>query len=192
LLGRYKEYIEPRLRALARAVSAVGVGPNMITLMGLAFGLAGLYAVYTTGFPGYFVAASAAMALMDMLDGLVARYTGKSSRFGAFLDSTVDRAEDAVLVAGLLYAGLIGPGAALLLLTGMFLISYARARAEALGVPMAGVGIAERPERILLVLLALLVSLFSIDAARAIVYVLTALVYVTVAERVIHVYRVLG
>ncbi len=189
MLGKYKKRIEPRLRAIARLVAATGIGPNTITLMGLVFGLAGLYALYLTGNTGYFIAAAAAMSLMDMLDGLVARYTSKSSRFGAFLDSTVDRAEDAVLTAGLMYGGLIGPGIALLLLTGMFLISYTRARAEGLGVAMAGVGLAERPERILFVLLALLVSLFSMGAARAIVYGLIAIVYFTVAERIMHVYR---
>ncbi len=184
MLGKYKKALERRFLGVARAAAATRLSPNVITFSGLVFGVAGLYMLAAYSSLTLFLLGCAAMGLMDMLDGLVARYTGSASRFGAFLDSTVDRAEDALISAGFMYAGLLSPGEVLLLLTGMFLISYTRARAESLGVSMSGVGFAERPERILLALLSLILAFVSLGAARAVAWLLIVVVYLTVAQRI--------
>ena len=191
MLGRYKKIIEAKLRGLAKAAAVSGVSPNALTLSGLLIGLAGLYPLYAYGCVPCFLLAAALMAFMDMLDGLVARYTGKASKFGAFLDSTVDRAEDAVLVAALMLSSVLTPAEGLTLLTGMFLISYARARAEGLGLHMSGVGLAERPERLLLILAALAAYPVSFEAARIIALGLLGIVYLTVAQRIAYAWRML-
>jgi len=91
---------------------------------------------------------------IDIIDGAVARKTGKSSKFGAFLDSTLDRLSDAIIILGLMFGKLIFPwnenwnyiiGFTSLII--MLLISYTRSRAELEGVIMAGIGLMERGER---------------------------------------------
>ena len=91
---------------------------------------------------------------LDVIDGAVARKTGKSSKFGAFLDSTLDRLSDGIIILGLMYGQLIYPwdenwnyliGFTSLII--MLLISYTRSRAELEGVIMAGIGLMERGER---------------------------------------------
>ena len=138
--------------------------------------------------------------LLDILDGQVARRGGMVSRFGAFFDSTLDRIGEAVLYAGIaIYfqtaAGqerpVLGVTAALAALTGSFLVSYARARAEGLGVDCR-VGLAQRPERIL----GVGVPTLFLGAGPhgllllVIIGILAILSWYTVAQRVAHVFRV--
>jgi len=137
--------------------------------------------------------------LLDILDGQVARRGGMVSRFGAFFDSTLDRTGEAVLYAGIaIYfqtaaaqaRPVLGVIAALAALTGSFLVSYARARAEGLGVDCR-VGLAQRPERILGVGVP---TLFFGSGPHgilllAIIAVLALLSWYTVAQRVAFVFR---
>ena len=118
---------------------------------------AGALGLFPTGhlFAGTMVCTG--FVVTDMLDGAVARVTGSTGSWGAFLDSTMDRIADAAVFAGLvlwLFAGghsrLLG-GVALLCLVASQLVSYAKARAEGLGL-RCGIGIAERPERMLVTL----------------------------------------
>ncbi len=100
-------------------------------------------------------------ALCDVLDGQLARRTGQTSRFGAFLDSCLDRlGEGAVFLGLVLYLGPRGPGwvaVAVLALLCSTMVSYARARAEGLGLS-GKTGFLERPERLVLLILALLIG----------------------------------
>jgi CDP-diacylglycerol--glycerol-3-phosphate 3-phosphatidyltransferase len=147
------------LDPIVRALASAGVTPNMISVTGLVGnGIAGLLVAR-----GELAAGGIVMLLasaLDMLDGALARMTGKASRFGALLDSTFDRiSEAAVLFGVLLYALDRGQDeqAALtfVAIVGSLLVSYVRARAEGLGVSMKD-GLFTRPERVVVLGVALL------------------------------------
>jgi CDP-diacylglycerol--glycerol-3-phosphate 3-phosphatidyltransferase len=124
-----------------------------------------------------------------MLDGAVAREAGLTSRFGAFLDSTVDRYAEMFVFAGLLVYFVQVEGSTLYaLLTflaagGSYMVSYTRARAEGLGL-RCEVGLMERPERLILMLVAILIGLLAVKIA---LWVLTGLVTWTSWQRIRHV-----
>jgi CDP-diacylglycerol---glycerol-3-phosphate 3-phosphatidyltransferase len=136
--------------------------------------------------------------LLDILDGQVARRGGMVSTFGAFFDSTLDRIGEAILYAGIVIyfqtaesqaAPVLGVVAGMAALTGSFLVSYARARAEGLGIECR-VGLAQRPERILGVGVP---TLFFGAGPHGIlllviIAVLAVLSWITVVQRVAHVF----
>ena len=138
---------------LALALGRIGFTPNLLTVVGFAgVGVAaGLAAIGSWTAAGV---VSLAFAAFDMLDGGLARATGRVSRFGAFLDSTLDRAGEGALYAGIV-AGTASvtdraiPLLAALAMAAAFLVSYSRARAEGLGFG-GDVGIAPRAERVVI------------------------------------------
>lgn len=193
MLNRFARALFTRiLTPVARLLLSWGISPDVVTLVGTAGVCAGALIFLPRGqfFIGVMVVA--VFAFSDLLDGTMARLSGRSSSWGAFLDSTLDRLGDASLFGGLVlyYAG---PGddatlAALALscLVLGFLVSYARARAEGLGM-RADVGIAERSERLVVTLIATgLVGIGLPDALLAVVLALLALAsLVTVFQRVL-------
>jgi CDP-diacylglycerol---glycerol-3-phosphate 3-phosphatidyltransferase len=144
---------------------------------------------------GYLMWAGVAFLLvsaMDMFDGAVARATGTVRPFGAFLDSLLDRFADAAVLAGLVYyyASLTRPTeacVATLALIGSFGVSYARARAEGLGLE-CNVGWFQRPERVVLLGAGLILNEWLLMPALV---ALTVLTFVTVWQRMRHVARLL-
>ena len=173
-----------------------GVHPNTITIVGTLCTVTGGI-IYGTGHirtGGFFLGIT---ALFDVLDGTVARRSNKSSMFGAFLDSTLDRLADGFVLGGLavFYATSQIHGSvplmitALLGLVGAFLTSYTRARAESLGLD-AKVGLLQRPERV--VLLSAPQALFGLVLGgwvlAIIVVILAATAWITVIQRVAYVY----
>jgi CDP-diacylglycerol--glycerol-3-phosphate 3-phosphatidyltransferase len=142
--------LEPAGRALARTP----LTPNEITVIGTVGVSAGALALFPTGHLFIGAVVCTIFALADMLDGALARVKGASGKFGAFLDSTLDRVADAAIFGGLAcYLALHPSGhnrglaaVALFCLVAGALISYAKARAQGLGL-RCDVGIAERPER---------------------------------------------
>ncbi len=148
--------LEPAGRALARTP----VTPNMLTVTGTIGMTAGALSLFPTGhlFAGTLVCTG--FVLADMLDGTLARIQGSIGVFGAFLDSTLDRVSDAAVFAGIAI-WLVGRGhdrplaaVALFCLVAGLLVSYAKARAEGVGLK-CDVGIAERTERLLIGLAAI-------------------------------------
>jgi len=190
--------IEERLRAetngalmrVAALIARTGATPNTLTLLGF-FGMA-VAGVFCAG--GSFFAAGimvAASCIFDALDGALARATGAASVFGAFFDSFLDRYAEAAVYAGLLvhYAGAgtaWGVEAAFAAAIGSLMVSYARARAEGLGVACRA-GLFARPERIAVIIAGLLTG-----------FVLPALVILAVAtnataiRRLFHIRRETG
>ncbi len=187
---------------IARGLISAGVRPNAITTIGtlivVSSGVAfGIGAVRLGGFLLLF------SGVFDILDGQVARQGGKTTTFGAFYDSTLDRIGEGAVFSGLLFYFLSGPlpaelkpraiGASLVALVASLVVSYARARAEALGVENR-VGIAARAERLLLLGIPALV--FGSGPGRPgvllfwIVAVLAFVSAITVIQRVVHVARV--
>jgi CDP-diacylglycerol--glycerol-3-phosphate 3-phosphatidyltransferase len=127
----------------------------------------------------------------DMLDGALARVAQKVTPFGAFLDSTLDRVSEGVILAAIAYAlavegRSIDVALVVLALLGSVLVSYTRARAESLGVECK-VGLMSRPERVILIALGLFFNVLPY-----VIYIMLALTVFTVIQRVVHTYRQLG
>lgn len=95
----------------------------------------------------------------DIVDGAVARVTGRVSKRGAFLDSTLDRVAEVAIFMGILAGGLASPLMLLLALSLSLLVSYTRAKADSLGTSLSGVGIGERSERLLILAVASILGL---------------------------------
>lgn len=184
--------VEPveRLRAaVARALARLGITPHALTLIGLLLtvGAGALFAL------GHFRWAAATIVLasaFDLLDGSVARITGKTSRFGAFLDSTLDRYSDTAIFIGLIVHYVRAPStpavlSAALAMVGSLLVSYTRARAECF-IDSCKVGFFERPERLVAVILGAFAG--SMPAA---LWVLAILTHWTVIVRIHHTWRTL-
>jgi archaetidylinositol phosphate synthase len=124
--------------------------------------------------------------LFDALDGVIARVHGEATTFGGFFDSLLDRYADAVIICGIILGGLTELSWGLAALIGSLLVSYARARAEAAGVKMESVGLAERAERIVILALASFISYFWLDALNWAILALAILANLTVIQRAIH------
>jgi CDP-diacylglycerol--glycerol-3-phosphate 3-phosphatidyltransferase len=182
--------LEPVARALLRA----GVSPDAVTVLGT---LGVIVASLTLATRGYLMTATfviTACALTDLLDGTMARARGTSSRFGALLDSTMDRVADGAVFGSLAYwLAVTGQraslGATLICLIAGQIVSYVKARAEGLGLS-ANVGIAERFERLLILGLGGIGHGLHIPYALEIaLWLLAALSLVTVGQRIWHVRR---
>ena len=193
LKNGYLRVIDPVANWLVRR----GIHPNTITAVGTLCTLAGGI-IYGTGHirtGGFFLSAT---ALFDVLDGTVARRSNKSSTFGAFLDSTLDRLADGALLGGLAVFYALNPVhhnvpmlvVCLAGLIGAFLTSYIRARAESLGVD-AKVGLVQRPERF--VLLSAPQAIFGLVlngfVLGLIIVFLTVTAWITVVQRMRFVYQ---
>ncbi|MGH2448251.1 MAG: CDP-alcohol phosphatidyltransferase family protein [Chloroflexota bacterium] len=176
--------------AVVSPLARSGVSPNAVTLAGFIFNLitAAVIATNNLRLGGVLLLLS---GLFDMLDGALARVSRRQSRFGAFLDSLLDRYSEAAILLALIYLFATQRDVGLVVLTfvvsaGSLLISYGRARAEGLGLT-ASVGIAPRPERVVILGIGLLLGGPVLVAALA---VLAVLAHVTVVQRLYHVWLV--
>jgi len=168
--------------------------PNAISMVGLVGNL--IAAVLIT--QEMFVLGGVAFILgsiMDTLDGRYSRMSGKGSLFGAFLDSTLDRIEEGIVITAIAWyfaeqSDSLAAAACVYVVLGSLMVSYTRARAEALGVECK-VGLATRPVRVVILSIGILfanglgIGDFSLLAAS--IYVMAALTTVTVIQRVWHV-----
>lgn len=150
-----KEKTQEILRPFAQDIGKLGISPNAVTVLGFILSVVSgaflAFGNFLTG--GIFLALSGSC---DVLDGILARTVKKTSRLGAFLDSFLDRYADFFPLAGLLYFGHLKGNdlilfGALFSIVGSFATSYARARAESLGIDCKK-GIFERPERVILLI----------------------------------------
>ncbi len=212
LKDRLKDGAHAVLRPLVRGLAAVGLKPDHLTWLGFVVSLGSGFAF----FDGHFkLGASLLLAagVCDILDGELARHLDQVSRFGAFLDSTLDRLAEAAALAGIAAFGLrnllalvfapdevlkqlalgLPPIAwavlaflAVLALVGSFMVSYTRARAEGLGVDCK-VGWFERPERMVLLILAGYIKVFPVLSVS--LAVLAVLSFATALQRVVHVHK---
>jgi len=186
---RLQDWVRAAARRLVTAIHLRGVTPDLLTLTGLAVTvvsavLVGLGWLLAGGlvllFAGFF----------DILDGAVARVSGKMRPYGAFLDSTTDRYAEVVTYAALLYHYVSHSGGELaamlvgLALGGSLLVSYVRARAQSLGFRCDG-GLLARPERVVIIVVGLVFSALLIWA----LWVLAVLTNVTALQRIWLVWR---
>jgi len=175
------------LEPVARVIGRMGISPNVVTLTGSLLNL-GVAWVLAQGYLRVGGVLVPLVSLFDALDGTVARLMGKRSRFGAFLDSTMDRFSEAILYLGLLiYYTRLGARQEILLIyatiVGSLMVSYARARAEGLGLDCK-VGLLTRLERIVILTVALILNQMTIA-----LWVLAILTNFTALQRMYHVWR---
>ena len=197
MLNKYARAFFTRLfTPLARLLTSLGISPDVVTVVGTLGVCVGSLAFYPRHEFLVGTLVITAFVFFDTLDGIMARMNDRSTRWGAFLDSTLDRVADAAIFGGLVlyYAGggdnAIMAGLALACLILGMVVSYARARAEGLGMT-ANVGIAERAERLVLVLVATgLVGLGLPELLLTVVLSILAVAsLVTVVQRMLEVRR---
>jgi CDP-diacylglycerol--glycerol-3-phosphate 3-phosphatidyltransferase len=172
---------------IVRILSKSGITPNTLTLINLALNIVAAYVIATGHFllGGVLVLVS---GLFDLLDGALARFTKQTTKFGALLDSTVDRISEAAILFGLLiwysgHGGRLEIALIFAVLIGSFLVSYIRARAEGLGW-QCQVGLFTRAERVIVLAIGLLVNQIFIALC-----VLAVFVFVTVGQRLVYLWK---
>ena len=176
----------------AQLLARTAISPNTITWLGFLITLSAASLIAT----GYLFAAGWVVLIagfFDILDGALARHTNKVTSFGAFLDSTLDRLSEIVILLGILLLSLQQQQAGLIILLtylamiGSFLVSYTRARAEALGIACE-VGFFTRAERVVILSLGLLLS--HINYALIVALALIALFsFITTGQRIVYSWR---
>jgi len=197
------------LTSQATAAHRLGLTPNRISTIGfvLALAAAASYALTTAQTSWWLILAVVfllASGFCDTLDGIVARTFGQTTVFGGFYDSVLDRYADALVFAAIIIFGLTNPSWdnpfwgpiwsavwGLAALSGSLLVSYTRARAEAAGVKMESVGLAERAERMLILAVFTIVAYFWLPALGYGIAVLAVLANFTVIQRIGFVYKTL-
>jgi len=170
------------------------ISPNQVTIMGTVLNLAAAALVVATSHTHHLIYAGIVFLVagcFDMLDGALARLAQKVTPFGAFLDSTLDRVSEGVIFAAIGYllavdGRSVDVALVVLALLGSILVSYTRARAEALGVECK-VGLMSRPERVILIAIGLFFNVLPY-----VIYIMLALTAFTVIQRVVHTYRQLS
>jgi phosphatidylglycerophosphate synthase len=193
LSSKYRKYSDLIVFPVARLISRTGIDPNVITFLGfitsilvaIAFAYEDLFLVFLL---------LLMMSLFDVLDGAVAKVGGRVTRFGGFLDSTLDRYSDSAVLIGLAMY-LDGHYVLILIvLIGTLLVSYTRARAENF-IPKCDVGLGERAERLIVLMVATLLAAYYVFYSYEIYYValvfLAFLTHFTVLQRVYYTYKLL-
>jgi CDP-diacylglycerol--glycerol-3-phosphate 3-phosphatidyltransferase len=186
-------------RLASRSVGGLartGVTPDALTVLGLSLCAAGAVAVYFEYrneilwfWTGAFL--FWAGSLLDILDGALARQSGVGTPFGSFLDSTTDRLGEAFMLGaiGFVFArdgNEVALGAVFAAMAGSFLVSYTRARAEALSLK-GDVGIGSRAERVFVIVTGLFLAPWGLLPWA--VYLLNVTAWITVVQRILHVRR---
>jgi CDP-diacylglycerol--glycerol-3-phosphate 3-phosphatidyltransferase len=183
------------LGPLGQRLARSGVNPDVITVIGTVGVVGAALGFYPRGslFLGSLIVT--VFVLLDMVDGALARARGITSPWGAFLDSTLDRVADAAIFSGLVWWFASGgdepilAGVALYCLVSGVIVSYAKARAEGLGM-RCDVGLAERSERLIVILTATGIAGLGVPFIQAIgLWLLAAAATWTVGQRFVTVYR---
>lgn len=189
MLSQYKYRLEPQLATLGKKL--YWINPNALTLLGLVPPI--LFFMFMRSGNFYIAAGMLVLTSIDMLDGLVARANNKVTKFGGFLDSTLDRVSDFLIIAGLYAGGLARLEIVASLLLVAYLISYARLRAEAADTKgnSFSIGLMERGERTVFIFASvLLYALFPAahmshyKLSEILIALLALLCLITVVQRI--------
>jgi archaetidylinositol phosphate synthase len=193
LLTKLKQRAQSQLTSVAASIHYLGLTPNHVSILGIAFAVLSAFIYWQWKVDPLFLILAPLLILtsgfLDALDGAMARLYGETTKFGGFFDSLLDRYADALILCGIILGGLTEVYWGLAALLGSLLVSYSRARAEAAGVKMESVGLVERAERLLLLVLASLLAFIWIDALNWGILVLAILTNLTVIQRAIYFHR---
>jgi phosphatidylglycerophosphate synthase len=203
MLTKLKQRVQKLLSSEAKLAHRIGLTPNIVTLIGFLLSVSAgtAYAFTSSQTPIWLIVAVIlllASGFCDTIDGILARTYRQASPFGGFLDSLLDRYADAFVLAGIIISGastIVSPTfsliAGLAAIASSFMVSYSRARAEAAGIKMESIGIAERPERMIILAIANVAAYFWLPALIIGVTAIAVLATVTVLQRGLHVYKTL-
>ncbi|MDE1861797.1 MAG: CDP-alcohol phosphatidyltransferase family protein [Thaumarchaeota archaeon] len=191
MLNNLREGLKPVLEKLGKTFASTGLSANFWTGMGLGFAFASAIA-YASHMQYSFVVGGILLLIsgfFDIVDGQVARVTGKTSKRGAFLDSVFDKIAEVAIFLGILI-GNYSPGYLVLLaITMSLLVSYTRSRAESLGIRLQGIGIGERAERLLVIAIVGMIGPVFLKYAVGIVIILAG---ITLFQRIAFASKNLG
>ncbi|MDR2830335.1 MAG: CDP-alcohol phosphatidyltransferase family protein [Methanobrevibacter sp.] len=168
-------------------VKKLDINPNLITSTSL---IIAILSAISIGTLNIFLGAVLIFfsGFLDVLDGETARYQNKTSKFGAILDSTMDRLSDAVIIVGFMYGCYISWFIGVLAIQSGFMVSYLRSISEAKGISN-DVGIAERAVRLIILIISLLIGLININYIQIVIIILVILSYFTVIQRLLHSFK---
>jgi len=188
LITRLREKVGKFLLYIGKVFTLLRVPPNLLTILSLIVMIIGFYLFIIHGMLFIYILSIILSSFLDIADGAVARYSGRVTRFGGFLDSTVDRINDFILILSLKYMG-FNEFIVYVLIILSFLISYSRARAEGLGLKIEGIGLIERGERILFLIVIIIFSIYMFNVAKIILYILVLLSIITLIQRILFIYK---
>ena len=193
MLTKLKQQIQSLLVSEASFAHKIGLTPNAVSGLGIVLALFSAVAYWRASINTHILVLAILLLLFsgfcDALDGALARLYKQTTVFGGFLDSLLDRYADAAVLAGIISGGFADFSWGLFAIVGTLIVSYVRARAEAAGVKMESIGIAERAERMLILLMASLVALVWSKALWWSVVLLAFLTNLTVLQRLIYFHR---
>ncbi len=193
MLTKIKQRFQKWVKFEARVAHNIGFTPNHVSVVGILFAmLSGLAYLNWDTHQALMVLAPILLLISgfcDALDGAIARIYAEASIFGGFFDSLLDRYADGFVLCGIVLSGLCHPFWGLLALMGSLLVSYARARAEVKGIGMESIGLAERPERLLLLVIMSFLNIVWSGALNLGVAALAVLANLTVLQRVVYFHR---
>ncbi|MFB5630094.1 MAG: CDP-alcohol phosphatidyltransferase family protein [Nitrosopumilaceae archaeon] len=189
MLNNLRDSLKPYLEKIGKGFASTGLSPTFWTSIAIVFAFAsaivyGLNFDFALIFGGILLLVS---GFFDMVDGQVARITNKTSKQGAFLDSNFDKIAEVAIFFGILVGGYVEPYLVFLAITISLLVSYARSKAESLGISLQGIGIGERAERLLVISIIGMIGFM--DYAVMIVIVIAG---ITLIQRIILTYKKLA
>ena len=183
VLNNLRESLRPALEKMGKGFAATGLSPNFWTVVGLIIALASAV-VYGMGMEFGLIIGGILLLVsgfFDMVDGQVARVTGKTSKKGECLDSMFDKISEVAIFLGILVGGYAEPYLVLLAITLSLLVSYARAKSDLINIKLQGIGIGERAERLLVIAV---IGIFGfMDYAVVIVVIIAG---ITLIQRMIY------
>ena len=183
VLNNLRESLRPALEKMGKGFAATGLSPNFWTVVGLVIALASAV-VYGMGMEFGLIIGGILLLVsgfFDMVDGQVARVTGKTSKKGEYLDSMFDKISEVAIFLGILVGGYAEPYLVLLAITLSLLVSYARAKSDLINIKLQGIGIGERAERLLVI--AIIGIIGFMDYAVVIVVIIAG---ITLIQRMIY------
>lgn len=185
MLESLRPFLTRILNPIARKIN---INPNIVTVISPFIAVLSAYA-----FGEHMLILGAAFILLsgflDVVDGAVARFHNRTSKFGAFLDSTMDRIADGIIYIGIIFGGYCDWFVGILAIHSALTISYVKARAESQGV-QCNVGIAERAVRMIILMVGAVVGYLTAPAYFTYIIIFLVIIsYFTVIQRVYHVWR---
>ncbi|MBM3292312.1 CDP-alcohol phosphatidyltransferase family protein [Candidatus Bathyarchaeota archaeon] len=187
--SKLKKRFEEVVTSGVKPLISLGITPNMVTVAGLVASLLAAW-FYSLGSQGSNILIAGLLVLfsglLDAIDGVVARVSGKVTVFGGFFDSVSDRYSDALVLAGVTVSGLCNIYAGVAAIIGSLMVSYARAKSESSGIAMASIGIAERAERMILLAIFSFIALYNLEFLGYGIIILGILANFTVLQRVLY------
>ena len=153
MLNNLRETLRPTLEKIGKGFASTGLSANFWTFVGLGFALVSAI-VYGMGIEFGLIIGGVLLLVsgfFDMVDGQVARVTGKTSKKGEYLDSMFDKISEVAIFLGILVGGYAEPYLVLLAISLSLLVSYARAKSDIINIKLQGIGIGERAERLLVI-----------------------------------------